>query len=278
MDSRRDKEFYLTLVRHATTRANACRLIQGHSDTPLSELGIEQAKALASYFKTVQRTQFVRIYSSDLKRAYDTCRLITCCCDSAAPKSGEPMNGANDGGGYDRCQIIKDARLRERKYGDRFEGKAIEDLQAEAYKVGFNETNFTRYTPEGSESMEDVRGRVANFCHQVLWRECKQGEEVLIVSHWGVIKEFLKLFQPISNGSIQSEQLLETPSTGLNRFKVICAPAERDDRRLVGEQDKVSMIFAEDESWNVRIETICLHKTPHLSSKQRFVNLNQELN
>ena len=158
----------------------------------------------------------------------------------------------------------------------RFDGKAIEDLQAEAYKVGFNENNFTRYTPNGVESIEDVRRRVADFCRDFLWERGEQNEEVLVVSHWGVIKEFLRLLQPDSNGSIKSEHLRQTPNTGFSRFKVICEPNEKVGL-VGGAQEKVSQRFVGDESWLIKIETLCLHLTPHLSSKQRFVNLSQEL-
>src|SRR5687768_12234594 len=88
----------LILVRHGQTEWNSSSRFQGHLDSPLTSVGIEQARALGSRLKD---TPIAAVYSSDLGRAMHTARCITEWTGHA---------------------IIPDARLRERGLGV-FEGK-----------------------------------------------------------------------------------------------------------------------------------------------------------
>ena len=71
----------LFLVRHAETVFNQQRRIQGQSESDLSETGVMQAEALA---RRLAREEFSAIYSSDLKRAYQT-------AEHAATRTGHPI-------------------------------------------------------------------------------------------------------------------------------------------------------------------------------------------
>ena len=42
-------EVELVIVRHGETEANKSHIIQGHQDTALSELGLQQAQCVAKY-------------------------------------------------------------------------------------------------------------------------------------------------------------------------------------------------------------------------------------
>lgn len=64
------------LVRHGQDEDNRDGILNGHRDTALTPLGLEQARQLALYIKN-NRLIFDHIYSSPLKRAYDTARTIT---------------------------------------------------------------------------------------------------------------------------------------------------------------------------------------------------------
>ena len=59
----------IILIRHGQSIGNLKRIYLGHTDLGLSELGEEQAEKAARYFKN---EKFSAIYSSDLKRAYNT--------------------------------------------------------------------------------------------------------------------------------------------------------------------------------------------------------------
>ena len=94
----------LILVRHGESEANEKGLFVGHTDSPLSKRGIKQAEKTAEYI--VNKWKIDVIYSSDLKRAYDTALSIS------------------KRGGVD---IISDERLRE-IYGGDWEGEVFTEL------------------------------------------------------------------------------------------------------------------------------------------------------
>lgn len=68
------KTFYV--MRHDQTRFNLQGRIQGACDSPLTELGIEQAKSARQHFKEEGIT-FTRVYSSTQERACDTAGFAT---------------------------------------------------------------------------------------------------------------------------------------------------------------------------------------------------------
>ncbi|MGE5819264.1 MAG: histidine phosphatase family protein, partial [Deltaproteobacteria bacterium] len=61
------------IVRHGETEWNIANIRQGHLDSPLTEDGLAQAKALA---RRLMRERFSALYSSDLGRAMQTARII----------------------------------------------------------------------------------------------------------------------------------------------------------------------------------------------------------
>lgn len=65
----------LYLVRHGETLANIQKIVVGQSDSPLTKLGLHQARELGQS-SALHKTLFWRRYSSDLERAKHTSRLI----------------------------------------------------------------------------------------------------------------------------------------------------------------------------------------------------------
>lgn len=63
-------------MRHGQTQFNAKNIIQGACDSPLTELGIKQAKIAKEYFKN-NNVNFTNAYSSTQERASDTLEIIT---------------------------------------------------------------------------------------------------------------------------------------------------------------------------------------------------------
>ena len=63
----------ILLARHGQSDWNATRRWQGHADRPLTAKGREQAQALA---ERLAHIQLDGIYSSDLRRAADTARVV----------------------------------------------------------------------------------------------------------------------------------------------------------------------------------------------------------
>lgn len=228
------KFFHVTLIRHGQTVANIQKIIQGDSDTPLTKLGIKQAELLGDFFaRSTNQRRFTRVYASDQGRALKTCEIV-------CSKLGIPISS-----------ITRDRRLRERKLG-KYEGRLLQEFQNEAYDHGYKECNFIQYTPDGVESLEQVRSRVRDFLRSLCY-ECEADDEVLVVSHWATIKEFLRTFREMSNGSITDDHLAETPNAAFSKLQIGCT---------TDHSPKISIVQA-----------IYLHSTAHLTAEQTSVNI-----
>lgn len=142
------------ITRHSKTTWNQEKRLQGRKDSPLIEEGIENALALKEYIKDIH---FDCVYSSPIKRAYDTARLIT---------------------GKD---IITDERLMEMNFGV-LEGKKIKDILKDNFEVYDNMWNhpecFERI--DEGESYEEVQIRLKDFFEELAK---KNYDNVLIVTH-----------------------------------------------------------------------------------------------
>ncbi|HSF22344.1 MAG TPA: histidine phosphatase family protein, partial [Burkholderiales bacterium] len=98
-------ETTLIVIRHGETAWNREKRMQGTTDTPLSEVGREQARALG---RRLAAHAFAALYTSDLARAWDTARAI-------AEFTGR--------------EAVTDPRLQERRFGI-FEGLTAEEIVA----------------------------------------------------------------------------------------------------------------------------------------------------
>ncbi|RWS05890.1 phosphoglycerate mutase-like protein [Dinothrombium tinctorium] len=179
------------------TEANKARIIQGQLNVELSENGKRQAERLRNYHRR-NDIKFDLVFSSDLDRAIDTCRAII----------GHSLD------------IVVDSRLRERAFGV-IEGQSIDKFRDEARRAGHSEENYSAFTPSGAETLTQVNNRVKDFCHNHLLRVVKPGFNVLIVTHGGVIREFMRFFRDNLHCYFsEREPLKVTPNTGVNLFKI----------------------------------------------------------
>lgn len=127
----------LWLIRHGQTDWNADARIQGSSDVPLNEVGLEQAGCLT---QRLAGTRFDGVFCSDLQRASVTCA-------TALPDA----------------RATEDPRLREMAYGI-LEGarwSELDEAQAAAARE-WREAPLTRRIP-GGESYDDLTRRVRAF-------------------------------------------------------------------------------------------------------------------
>ena len=96
----------IILQRHGQSRANETSVFAGHLDVELTETGKKQAEISADYI--VQNYKIDKIYSSDLKRAYDTAQAVAgrICKDVTAKKElREIFAGEWDGQLFDDLQV-----------------------------------------------------------------------------------------------------------------------------------------------------------------------------
>lgn len=149
---------FLYLMRHGETLFNQLHKIQGWCDSPLTEKGIRQAQLAGRYFKE-QGIAFDTAYASTSERACDTLELVT-----DLP--------------YQRVKGLKEWHF------GRFEGEP-EFLNPPLPYRDF----FVAY---GGEGMSALQQRMKETIQQLM---DQSGESVLMVSHGGAIRNFLRVWE-----------------------------------------------------------------------------------
>lgn len=156
------KTFYL--MRHGQTLFNVQGRIQGACDSPLTELGIAQAKAARDYFEQ-EGIRFDSIYSSTQERACDTAELVT---------------GRKD---YIRLKGLKEWNFGSFEAHQEYLNPPLHKEDGSGYR-----DYFVRY---GGESNVEVYQRMAATIKSVLDHE-PEHHKSLFVSHGGAIAQFYR--------------------------------------------------------------------------------------
>lgn len=144
-------------VRHAETEWNRLGRYQGCIDTHLSQVGRDQATALAERLK---ETEFAAIYSSHMARAVETAEVI------ARPR-GLPL--------------LQDRALAEICHGT-WEGLTVEEVEERFPElVAVRRRSPERAVAPEGESLYDVRTRALGIFAELLRRHA--GESLLVVGH-----------------------------------------------------------------------------------------------
>jgi len=147
------------LVRHADCRQDDIKRYIGQVDLPLNQAGVKQALSLALALGDIP---FTKVYCSDLKRSYDTARILSgdhCHLIDPMPELREIALGAWDGLPHGRNYQTYPQEYRER---------------------GIDLVNFH---PPGGESFHDLAARIIPQFNKLL---NIPGEYDLIVGHAGV--------------------------------------------------------------------------------------------
>jgi broad specificity phosphatase PhoE len=202
----------LYLVRHGQSAGNAEGRFGGHSATPLSELGLQQAEMTAS---TLAREKIDAIYTSDLFRAVQT---------------AEPLSRLLD------LPIVKTSAFRERHVG------VLEGLTFDESKESFPQDYYAlvnrniHHVITKGESYRHLLRRATGELREIL--RVHQGERIAIFSHTGTICFLtLHLLGAINRYTKQTPWLV-TSNCGINRFEIrgrsnVRVLAINDTRHLV---------------------------------------------
>lgn len=164
------KSTTIYLIRHGETDWNVTGLVQGHTDVPLNEVGMSQARQLAEELKEVK---FEAVYASTLIRAHVTAMQL-----------------------FDA--VITDSRLKETCFG-KFEGlswsefyskldqnlKMRESLPLEE-KMGYK-------LDDTVESYNEVSARAKECLDEFVSRHA--GQKIAVVAHGGLMKSLLSMIE-----------------------------------------------------------------------------------
>lgn len=157
------------LIRHGQTDWNTVKRLQGRTDIPLNESGVRIAKLTSEAMKDIKIDV---IYTSPLKRAYDTAMYIK----------------------RDRdISVIQDDRLIELCFGE-YEGLCIsgEDNTIPDKKFHYVFDNPSEYkAPSKAESLEDLIKRTGDFLQELVHKEELQDKTVLVSTHGAALMGLL---------------------------------------------------------------------------------------
>ncbi len=170
----------LFIFRHGQTFDNKEKIFSGFRDVDLTPEGIEEAKGIGEELKSGKVT---KAYQSDLIRSQHTLELV--------------LNNW-----HENVEIITDARIKERDYGD-LTGKSkveVEKQNPEQYKLWHRSYDTP---PPNGESIKMVEKRVLSFLDDVLPTFAKD-DVVFISTSANALRPMRKYFEHLSNDEMCS--------------------------------------------------------------------------
>ena len=211
-------------VRHGESEANNAGILQGQCDFPLTDLGTSQARWVGSALAQ-RNVKWTRVFTSDLTRARETCRLLLA-------ESGVTL------------PISQTHLLRERRFGVREAMSTA--LSAEecskiiAAKLKINVADVV----DSAESATELSQRQHLFLHKVFDELCLEdstsSRSILCVTHSAFIKGLLSSnlgieMKAISNCSI-TKMLISRDAAGNLTFS--CLPEEVNDAAHMQQEEE----------------------------------------
>lgn len=153
----------LILVRHGQTDMNKEHKYYGRLDVPVNEIGKEQAKKACNNLEAFN-IDYDKIYSSNLKRAYETAEIIN----------------------YKKYDICIDERLQEMDFGI-FEGLSYDEIM-EKYpeEMGKLKDDWRTYSYVIGENPYEMQERAIEFLNSI-----DKTKNILVATHWGIICSLL---------------------------------------------------------------------------------------
>lgn len=204
MTKPKSTETVLYFVRHGKTMFNTTGQVQGWSDTPLTDAGIEGAERLGIGLK---ETTFSAAYSSDLGRAVSTAEYILKNSDNEQVPL-KHLTGLREWGyggyeGRDNADmwnpIFEEQNLKFdedwSQYGELTERLSDEDI---ANKIAKNDSTKT------AETYDEITNRTKKAIETIINETNEKGGNVLVVSHGSEIPTILEVIAP---GSYNGENI-----------------------------------------------------------------------
>lgn len=189
-------------VRHGETVWNTLKIFQGRSNSPLTKLGIEQAKKLSQYLKDID---FKKVYSSPQDRALQTTKLLL---------------------GDKNMEITTIDEFQEINMG-KVEGIPREEFEKN-YPIEYHNfwNNAMDYNPRAynGESYEEILDRVKLGLEKLI-KENNNGN-ILVISHGVTLKAIFNIINEKGIDEFSKQPVPENTSTTIveydsNGFKII---------------------------------------------------------
>lgn len=179
----------LVLVRHGETAWNRETRIQGHTDIPLSDLGLWQAEQVG---RALADEGLDALYSSDLARAADTARAV-------ARHTGLPL--------------VLDEALRERHFGH-LEGLTHDEILGRFPEDGHRwRARDPSWGPRGGETLTDFHERVLGAARRLANRHL--GQTIALVAHGGVLDCF---YRAATHVGLEAPRSWKITNASINRL------------------------------------------------------------
>lgn len=189
-------------VRHGETVWNTLKIFQGRSNSPLTELGVEQAKKLSQHLKDID---FKKVYSSPQDRALQTTKLLL---------------------GDKNMEITTIDEFQEINMG-KVEGIPREEFEKN-YPIEYHNfwNNAMDYNPSAynGESYEEILHRVKLGLEKLI-KENNDGN-ILVISHGVTLKAIFNIINEKGIDEFSKQPVPENTSTTIveydsNGFKII---------------------------------------------------------
>lgn len=148
----------LYIIRHGLTDWNKEYRLQGRTNIPLNQEGIEMAQKAAEKYRDIP---FDVCYCSPLDRARKTAELLTA--------------GRN-------ISVIPDDRLLEMCFG---ECEGVQNIfeKPDCPMYNFFKDPLNYIPPKGAETFDDLFTRTGSFLKEIAYPLVQEGKNVLIVGH-----------------------------------------------------------------------------------------------
>ncbi len=171
-----EEKMKLYIIRHGETDWNVKRRFQGRSDIPLNEEGRRLARITSEALK---ETAFTRIYTSPLKRAYETAMII---------------KGERD------IPVIEEPRIIEISFGE-YEGlccgKDNFNIPDPEFMNFFDKPEAYK-PPKGAEGIAELKARTADFLQEIVHNKDMENDTILVSTHGAALRGLLSYISNIA--------------------------------------------------------------------------------
>lgn len=170
---------------------NVIRRIQGSCDSPLTENGIAQGRLAG---KALSHVHFDKAFCSSSERAVDTAALVL----EGRDLKAVPCKG-----------------LKEFDFG-RLDGEKAADVM-DKLRAHAEDMDFREY---GGDSRKSMAERIRKTFESIV-KECRDGDQVLIVSHGAFAMHMLQSLLGQSDMKQTAERLTLVPNGGIIKFEYL---------------------------------------------------------